>query len=228
MSSIWSSAGATAATVSSPFATTGIAPSPGGGGAAKFQSLLQSAQKTGQPGVQSASNSTPGSAASPKANDASSSTGSAGGITANDFLTLLVTEMQNQDPTSQTDPNEYINQLTQINSLEQLISINQNLEIVLGAAAPPTGSASPSTGTAESSVSTFGSASANPGVRGTGQIDHGTSEIQSSKTTFQHSAAGGNLSLPQIAPAAHVVAHALDVRARATKPGHAIRDIPTH
>lgn len=48
-------------------------------------------------------------------------------ITANDFLQLLVTEMQNQDPTATTDPNEYINQLVQVNSLEQLISINQIL-----------------------------------------------------------------------------------------------------
>lgn len=48
-------------------------------------------------------------------------------ISANDFLTLLVTEMQNQDPTADTDPNEYIDQLVQINSLEQLISINQTL-----------------------------------------------------------------------------------------------------
>ena len=54
------------------------------------------------------------------------STGSAT-ITANDFLTLLVTEMQNQDPTADTDPNEYINQLVQVNSLEQLIDINQTL-----------------------------------------------------------------------------------------------------
>lgn len=48
-------------------------------------------------------------------------------ISANDFLTLLVTEMKNQDPTADTDPNEYINQLVQVNSLEQLISINQTL-----------------------------------------------------------------------------------------------------
>lgn len=45
-------------------------------------------------------------------------------ITANDFLTLLVTEMKNQDPTAQTDPNAYIDQLVQVNSLQQLISIN--------------------------------------------------------------------------------------------------------
>jgi flagellar basal-body rod modification protein FlgD len=57
----------------------------------------------------------------------SSSSDDSATISANDFLTLLVTEMQNQDPTADTDPNEYINQLVQVNSLEQLISINQTL-----------------------------------------------------------------------------------------------------
>ncbi len=64
----------------------------------------------------------------------SQDTGTSGGsgedsaiVSANDFLTLLVTEMKNQDPTANTDPNEYINQLVQVNSLEQLISINQTL-----------------------------------------------------------------------------------------------------
>jgi hypothetical protein len=57
----------------------------------------------------------------------SSSSDDSATISSNDFLTLLVTEMQNQDPTADTDPNEYINQLVQVNSLEQLISINQTL-----------------------------------------------------------------------------------------------------
>jgi flagellar basal-body rod modification protein FlgD len=76
----------------------------------------------------------------------SSSTGTSGTsdddsatISANDFLTLLVTEMQNQDPTADTDPNEYINQLVQVNSLEQLISINQTL--TTDSAATPSGGA---------------------------------------------------------------------------------------
>ena len=59
--------------------------------------------------------------------DGKSASGTSANITANDFLTLLVTEMKNQDPTANTDPNEYINQLVQVNSLEQLISINQTL-----------------------------------------------------------------------------------------------------
>lgn len=67
-------------------------------------------------------------------------------ITANDFLTLLVTEMQNQDPTADTDPNEYINQLVNVNSLEQLIQINQTLS---GAA---TSTTTPSAQTTQQSV----------------------------------------------------------------------------
>jgi flagellar basal-body rod modification protein FlgD len=47
-------------------------------------------------------------------------------VTANDFLTLLVTELKNQDPTANTDPNAYVDQLVQVNSLQQLIQINQN------------------------------------------------------------------------------------------------------
>ena len=48
-------------------------------------------------------------------------------ISSNDFLSLLVTEMKNQDPTQPTDPNAYIQQLVGVNSLQQLISINQTL-----------------------------------------------------------------------------------------------------
>ena len=48
-------------------------------------------------------------------------------ITANDFLTLLVAEMKNQDPTQPTDPNAYISQMVDVNSLQQLIGINQGI-----------------------------------------------------------------------------------------------------
>ncbi|MBS1802981.1 MAG: hypothetical protein JST28_06410 [Acidobacteria bacterium] len=58
----------------------------------------------------------------------STSNGNSASIAANDFLTLLVTEMKNQDPTATTDPNEYVNQLVQVNSLQQLISINETLQ----------------------------------------------------------------------------------------------------
>jgi flagellar basal-body rod modification protein FlgD len=54
----------------------------------------------------------------------SSSTSSSTDITSSDFLTLLVAEMQNQDPTQPTDPNAYIQQLVGVNSLQELISID--------------------------------------------------------------------------------------------------------
>ena len=69
----------------------------------------------------------------PADNSSGSSANDAATISSNDFLTLLVTEMQNQDPTATTDPNEYINQLVNVNSLEQLISINQTLSSAVGA-----------------------------------------------------------------------------------------------
>lgn len=67
----------------------------------------------------------------PATGDSSGSTSSSATdgatITASDFLTLLVTELKNQDPTQPTDPNAYIQQLVGVNSLQQLISINQDL-----------------------------------------------------------------------------------------------------
>lgn len=51
-------------------------------------------------------------------------------ITANDFLTLLVSELKNQDPTQPTDPNAYIQQLVGVNSLQQLIQINQGMSAI--------------------------------------------------------------------------------------------------
>ncbi|MFP5227543.1 MAG: flagellar hook capping FlgD N-terminal domain-containing protein [Acidobacteriota bacterium] len=57
----------------------------------------------------------------------SSSTSNTATVTANDFLQLLIAEMRNQDPTTSTDPTQYIDQLVQVNSLEQLVQINQDL-----------------------------------------------------------------------------------------------------
>ena len=45
-----------------------------------------------------------------------------------DFLTLLITQLQNQDPLNPTDSTEYTAQLAQFSSLEQLSNVNTNLE----------------------------------------------------------------------------------------------------
>jgi flagellar basal-body rod modification protein FlgD len=63
----------------------------------------------------------------------SSSTTDSSTITSSDFLTLLVTEMKNQDPTAPSDPTQYVQQLVGVNSLEQLIDINNDLSGVSAA-----------------------------------------------------------------------------------------------
>lgn len=45
-----------------------------------------------------------------------------------DFLTLLVAQLQNQDPLNPDDPTEFTAQLAQFSSLEQLFNINEGME----------------------------------------------------------------------------------------------------
>jgi flagellar basal-body rod modification protein FlgD len=79
---------------------------------------------------------------STSASNGSSAASSPSDITSDDFLTLLVSELKNQDPTQPTDPNQYITQLAQVNSLEQLISINKGIgtldSSVTGSSTTPT------------------------------------------------------------------------------------------
>jgi flagellar basal-body rod modification protein FlgD len=93
--------------------------------------------------------------AKPMAASASSAAADSSDITSSDFLTLLVSELQNQDPTQPADPNAYITQLVQVNSLQQLIQINGDLDFVPAAS---TGTSSTSAATSSSqSVSGSGS-----------------------------------------------------------------------
>ena len=234
MSSIWSNAATQAG--ASPFAVTGPAPAPGGGAAAKYQSILQSAGKQGKSSGQlglspRASSATGGASPTTSATGSSSTSDSDTSISANDFLSLLVTEMQNQDPTADTDPNAYIDQLVQINSLEQLISINQTLTAVLGTSSS---SATGATGAGTSSGVTAAGASQRsakkaPVFESSGQNSKASaaSAIQSAKAPSRPRTVHGNLSAPGNAPAAQTVARALDGHSRGTPRGPAIRDIPT-
>ena len=44
------------------------------------------------------------------------------------FLTLLMSELQSQDPTSPLDPNEMVGQIVSINQLSELMQIRQILQ----------------------------------------------------------------------------------------------------
>jgi flagellar basal-body rod modification protein FlgD len=65
------------------------------------------------------------------------------------FLTLLVSQLQNQDPLNPTDSTQFLSQLTSYSQLEQLIDINQNTKPAASttpAAPSPTNSTQPTTG----------------------------------------------------------------------------------
>ena len=49
------------------------------------------------------------------------------------FLSLLVTELKAQDPTSPMDPTQMVAQMLSMNQLDQLIQINQTLQASLPA-----------------------------------------------------------------------------------------------
>jgi flagellar basal-body rod modification protein FlgD len=51
-----------------------------------------------------------------------------GEITRDDFMKLLIAQLQNQDPLSPLDNQEFAVQLAQFNSLEQLVGLNEKLE----------------------------------------------------------------------------------------------------
>lgn len=132
-------------------------------------------------------------------------------ISANDFLTLLVTEMKNQDPTAQTDPNEYINQLVQVNSLEQLIQINQDLSAALESANdsenPVSSARKVETFNPADSVSAAKLSASKERNPGANQANHTNWNVQSLVAL-----GSGNLGIPASRPAAHRVAQSLNGR----------------
>ncbi|GEM_PF-4488276 len=59
---------------------------------------------------------------------AAGETGSARILGKDDFLRLLVTQLQHQDPLNPVESQEYISQLATFSSLEQLIAIRTSIE----------------------------------------------------------------------------------------------------
>jgi flagellar basal-body rod modification protein FlgD len=53
-------------------------------------------------------------------------------IGTNQFLQLLVAQLQNQDPLNPVDNQQFITQLATFSSLEQLVSINQGVTKLVG------------------------------------------------------------------------------------------------
>ncbi len=102
----------------------------------------------------------PNGTADPKAkatgqSDSSSSDPSSQSISSlqpNDFMTLLIAQIQAQDPTNPMDPTTFVNQLVSFNTLEQVMQINSTLSKYVN---PP--ASTDSTSTTGAKPSTTGS-----------------------------------------------------------------------
>ncbi len=59
------------------------------------------------------------------------STAAAAQLNFNSFLQLMIAEMKNQDPTSPTDPSQYLGQISQMSAVQQGILTNTKLDSML-------------------------------------------------------------------------------------------------
>ncbi|SUC40070.1 basal-body rod modification protein [Proteus mirabilis] len=55
------------------------------------------------------------------------------------FLTLLITQMQNQDPTNPMQNNELTSQLAQISTVEGIETLNKTVNTIVGQIGPKSG-----------------------------------------------------------------------------------------
>jgi len=61
------------------------------------------------------------------ASGSSSSTSGVGGLTMNDFLTLMTAQLQNQDPLNPTDSNQFLSQLSELSTVEGISQLNTSM-----------------------------------------------------------------------------------------------------
>lgn len=60
----------------------------------------------------------------------STSTSGTNGMDKDAFMKILITQMQNQDPTKPMDDTQFISQMAQFSSLEQMTNVNTGLDIL--------------------------------------------------------------------------------------------------
>jgi len=74
------------------------------------------------------------------------------------FLTLLVSQMQNQDPLDPVDSNQFVSQLTEYSQLEQLLGIHTDTTAISQAVTADSTQTATATGTTNQTTSTTGAA----------------------------------------------------------------------
>lgn len=100
----------------------------------------------------------PVSSSSSSTSQSQSQSSPAGIANESTFLTLLVTQLKNQDPLSPTDSTQFVSQLAQFSSLEQLTNINTNVG-TLTSVIDPSAATSTSSSSTSASVSSGSSTS---------------------------------------------------------------------
>jgi flagellar basal-body rod modification protein FlgD len=77
----------------------------------------------------------------------------------NSFITLLTAQLQAQDPLNPMDPNQMVNELTNMNTLQQTIQMRQDLDALLASASGKPPATTPASGTAANATTSAASAS---------------------------------------------------------------------
>jgi flagellar hook assembly protein FlgD len=113
----------------------------------------------------SGSTSSTGSSSSSSSTGSSSSTSSSSSnqLTQSDFLKLIATELQAQDPTNPLDPSQFMGQLVQFSTLDQVTGIYNILSQGAAASSAPSSSGA-STGSSASSSTSPTNSSATQGL----------------------------------------------------------------
>ena len=75
--------------------------------------------------------STSGAGSANTGNAVASAVGSDSFVSQNTFLTLLITQLKNQDPMNPQDSSQFVAQLASFSSLEQMTQLNKNINTVL-------------------------------------------------------------------------------------------------
>jgi flagellar basal-body rod modification protein FlgD len=70
-------------------------------------------------------------ATSAQSTDTTADLSSTDSLDYNSFLTLLIAQMKNQDPTKPTDPSQFISQLASFSGVEQAIKTNNKLDTLM-------------------------------------------------------------------------------------------------
>ena len=88
--------------------------------------MLSNIHATTQPGAGTGTNGTSGTGSTGSGSTSSTASSSANGVTlgGTDFLTLMLAQLKNQDPTSPVDSNTFLTQLAQLSEVQGITSLN--------------------------------------------------------------------------------------------------------